>query len=86
MVCNNAAHTIVFQHSPKDFTGTSDTFRVKFCLANQNLALLNEGMNSKTHPHPSPLPEGEGIRNLAPSPWGEGLGMRAIHPQVQQRP
>ncbi len=39
------------------------------------MALLNKGMNGETCPHPSPLPEEEGTRDLAPfSPREKGWG------------
>jgi hypothetical protein len=49
------------------------------------LALLNQRMHSES-PSPWPFPTGEGTREVwLPSPWGEGLGMRAIHTCIQQR-
>ena len=40
----------------------------------KNLALLNLGMIRQIHPHPSPLPKGEGTRLLAPFSPGRRVG------------
>ncbi len=48
------------------------------------MALLNQSMNSKIRPHPSPLPTGEGTRFLALFSLGRRAGDVARFPQGGQ--
>gem|GEM_PF-3226697 len=55
-----------------------------------NLALLNRSLKHRFHPHPSPLPNGEGTGVLAPFSLGRRVGeglphfvRRAFHTCIQ---